>query len=105
MPLPILLPIFLIAGFLISDPALACAVCGAGEDESTGAFMISTAMLTFTPLMVLGAIGYYLFRRFHPEGKSLFEAFKSALSPSESSGQRPDHHPSPVPVRSPRSPS
>lgn len=60
---------------LKADPALACAVCGIGEDESTGAFMISTAMLTFTPLFALGGIGYFVYRRFNPSTKSWRQAF------------------------------
>lgn len=54
----------LIIALLRADLALGCAVCGVGEDESTAAFMISTAMLTFTPLFVLGGIGYFVYRRF-----------------------------------------
>lgn len=67
------------AAFFFPDSAWACAVCGIGEDESTGAFMISTAMLTFTPLTVMGVIGYYLYRRFNPEAPRLGDVIKSAF--------------------------
>lgn len=65
---------------LKADPALACAVCGIGEDESTGAFMISTAMLTFTPLFALGGIGYFVYRRFNPSTKSWRLSMKEAFA-------------------------
>lgn len=64
-------------GMLYAEPALACAVCGIGEDESTAAFMISTAMLTFTPLTVLGLVGYHVYRRFNPDSPTLLTALKS----------------------------
>lgn len=76
------------AAFFVSEGAWACAVCGIGEDESTGAFMISTAMLTFTPLTVMGVIGYYLFRRFNPEAPRLGDAIKGLFSPEQTAPVR-----------------
>lgn len=65
---------------LYAGPAMACAVCGIGEDESTAAFMISTAMLTFTPLTVLGLIGYHVYRRFNPDSPTLLAALKALFT-------------------------
>lgn len=70
----IVIGIALIIALLKADMALGCAVCGVGEDESTAAFMISTAMLTFTPLFVLGGIGYFVYRRFHAKEPASLES-------------------------------
>lgn len=85
----LVLAVMFAAAFVFPDSAWACAVCGIGEDESTGAFMISTAMLTFTPLTVMGVIGYYLYRRFNPEAPRLGDAIKGLFRAEQ-----------PAPVRS-----
>lgn len=87
--LPILSATLLVAAtFFVSEGAWACAVCGIGEDESTGAFMISTAMLTFTPLTVMGVIGYYLYRRFNPEAPRLGDAIKGLFQAEQTAPVR-----------------
>ncbi len=49
------------AGLLMSPQwALACAVCGAGPEESRDAFMYSTIILTALPLMLLFGGLYWL---------------------------------------------
>ncbi|MEZ4742408.1 MAG: hypothetical protein R3B45_08180 [Bdellovibrionota bacterium] len=56
-----LLTVFLISTF-ISSKAYACAVCGFGED-SRYAFISTTALLTFVPLIMIGSIFYWVYRR------------------------------------------
>ena len=41
----------------------ACSVCGPGTEESRMAFMLMTAFMTFTPLLFLGSLVWYLRHR------------------------------------------
>ncbi len=43
--------------------ALACSVCFTGVKNTLPAFQITTALLTFTPLIVIGTFVYVLYRR------------------------------------------
>lgn len=44
-------------GLFASNPLMACAVCGFGEDDgSRVAFLITTALMTLTPLCVAGLL-------------------------------------------------
>ncbi len=43
--------------------AIACAVCGVGLEESRLAFILTTAFLTFLPLMMIGGTIWWLRRR------------------------------------------
>lgn len=40
--------------------AFPCAVCGFGQDGSQFAFILTTGILTFTPLILGGAVIFYL---------------------------------------------
>jgi hypothetical protein len=42
--------------------ALACAVCGFGEDKSSQTFLYSTMVLSLVPLGLIGGILYWLYR-------------------------------------------
>jgi hypothetical protein len=55
----------LLSGFLLlnSSTLLACAVCGVGKEESRMAFIITTGILTFVPLIVIGFVIYYIYRQ------------------------------------------
>lgn len=46
--------------FLINTPLLACSVCGYTKEDSQIAFIVTTALLTFVPLLFIGAVVYYL---------------------------------------------
>ncbi len=41
---------------LASSPALACAVCGAGEDRAQGSYLVMTLIISLLPLGMLGGI-------------------------------------------------
>lgn len=51
--------ILLIAAW-VSVPLLACSVCGYAAPESRAAFILTTALLSFAPLMFIGAVVWYL---------------------------------------------
>ena len=46
--------------FLMNTPVLACSVCGYTEEDSQVAFIVTTALLTFVPLLFIGGVVYYL---------------------------------------------
>ena len=49
---------------LVSDSALACTVCTGGQEEaSRKAFVVTTALLTFLPMVVVGAAVSFFVRR------------------------------------------
>jgi hypothetical protein len=47
---------------LAPSDALACAVCGFGEDKSSQIFLYSTMVLSLVPLGLIGGILYWLYR-------------------------------------------
>ena len=55
----------LISGFLLAHTSTlwACTVCGVGKEESRMAFIITTGILTFVPLIVIGFVIYYIHRQ------------------------------------------
>lgn len=56
---------FLFSGLLLaySSTLIACTVCGVGKEESRMAFIITTGLLTFIPLIVIGFVIYYIYRQ------------------------------------------
>lgn len=52
-----------LAGLLVPRAALACTVCGATKEESAWAFLLTTGLLTFLPLLILGTAGYFIRKR------------------------------------------
>ncbi len=44
----------------LSTPALACAVCGAGEEASQGSYVVMTLIISGLPLAMLGGIVGYI---------------------------------------------
>jgi hypothetical protein len=52
-----------LALLLVPDQALACAVCGFGDDPTLSWYLISTAFLSLIPLAAMGGIIYFLVRR------------------------------------------
>ena len=49
---------------LSSSKVLACAVCGFGDDESRSAFILTTGIMTFVPLIFIGSVIFYMRRRY-----------------------------------------
>jgi hypothetical protein len=58
-----IVPILALAASTLSSEALACTVCGFGNDPSKGAFIATTGIMTFIPLIMLGAVVWYIWRR------------------------------------------
>ncbi len=50
------------AAFLASS-AEACSVCAVGKEEARVAYYATTAILSFLPLIMIGGMVYYLFKR------------------------------------------
>ena len=50
--------------FSVSSPLIACAVCGVGKEESRLAFILTTGILTITPLIMLVGGAYYVYGRY-----------------------------------------
>lgn len=48
--------------------ALACSVCFDASDENRQAFFDATVLLTMTPLLAIGAGGYWVYRQMNPLG-------------------------------------
>ncbi|HIG00200.1 MAG TPA: hypothetical protein EYQ66_02650 [Myxococcales bacterium] len=49
---------------VVSDPVLACTVCSGGQEEaSRKAFVGTTALLTFLPMVVAGSAIWFFVRR------------------------------------------
>ena len=60
----LLLPAGTLVLTLAPRAAQACAVCFSGRtDETRVAFILTTALLTFLPFVLLGAAGWWLWRR------------------------------------------
>ena len=53
----------LLTGLLLAPSAWACAVCNDPEDASNLTFGLSTAFLSFLPLLAMAALGWWLWRR------------------------------------------
>lgn len=48
---------------MFAQQAVACSVCGVGKEEARTAYWATTAILSFLPLIMIGAVVYYLFKR------------------------------------------
>ncbi|MBC2605146.1 hypothetical protein [Pelagicoccus albus] len=44
--------------------AQACSVCVVSNDESRAAYYATTAFLSFLPLMMIGGVVYYIFKKY-----------------------------------------
>jgi hypothetical protein len=47
----------------IASQVYACPVCGVGRDGTTSAYLMTAALMSIVPLVMAGAIIYYLFRQ------------------------------------------
>lgn len=43
--------------------ALSCTVCGFGQGESQDAFILTTAFMTLVPLIMIGSVVFFIYRR------------------------------------------
>jgi hypothetical protein len=48
---------------LLAEVAFACPVCGFGQDKARGAFIATTAIMTFIPLTMIGGLLVWLRQR------------------------------------------
>ena len=54
--------LFLIT-LLTTSQAYTCPVCGVGRDGTTSAYLMTAALMSLVPLVMAGAIVYYLVRQ------------------------------------------
>lgn len=58
--------ILLLLTLVSTQVLLACPVCGFGQDGSQSAFLLTTALLTFAPIVFIGSIiGYLVYKSRH----------------------------------------
>lgn len=50
-------------GFSLVSAAQACSVCVVGKEEARSAYYATTAVLSFLPLIMIGGVVYYLFKK------------------------------------------
>lgn len=50
-------------GLALASAAQACSVCVTGKEEARSAYYATTAILSFLPLMMIGGLILYLFKR------------------------------------------
>lgn len=48
---------------VVAAPALACSVCGVGQESTEGSYLAMTGVLSLLPLAMLGGLAFWLFRR------------------------------------------
>ena len=58
-----LLVLSLLLLLLPSGLAYSCATCGYGQSSSTGAFILTTGIMTSVPLLAFGGIAYWIYRK------------------------------------------
>ena len=64
MPRPLVSALWLVLTAMgLASQADACAVCGFGRDGTTSAYLMTAALMSTVPLVMGGAIVYYLFRQ------------------------------------------
>jgi hypothetical protein len=75
-----LVPLFL----GIASQVAACPVCGVGRDGTASVYLMTAILMCTVPLMMVGAIAYYLFRQTqhdqHRQRKRASQASPSAPS-------------------------
>jgi len=55
--------LFFSINLFVSSAAFSCSVCGFGEDPARWAFIFTTVILTFVPLIAIGGVVYYAWSR------------------------------------------
>ena len=51
----------------ITSEVVACPVCGVGRDGTASVYLMTAVLMCIVPLMMFGAMAYYLFRRTKPD--------------------------------------
>lgn len=64
---------FLSVLLLNVEPARACSVCFSATDEARVAYYLTTALMMVVPLLLLAAIGFWLYRSFAKQRAELHE--------------------------------
>lgn len=54
----------LLTSIWLAPPVVACSVCGYASEESRTAFILTTALLSFAPLTFIGAVAWYLKKKY-----------------------------------------
>ncbi|MBK1878557.1 hypothetical protein [Pelagicoccus mobilis] len=57
------LAFFLIAALSLVSVSQACSVCVVGKEEARTAYYATTAILSFLPLIMIGGVVYYIFKK------------------------------------------
>jgi hypothetical protein len=52
-----------LSSMAMSSQALACSACGFGEDPTRWAFIFTTGLLTFIPLLMIGSVVFLIYKR------------------------------------------
>ncbi|TNE90097.1 MAG: hypothetical protein EP330_09725 [Deltaproteobacteria bacterium] len=52
-----------LAGLTLPGVAEACAVCFSATESNRGAFIGTTVFLTILPLLMIGSVAFYVYRR------------------------------------------
>jgi hypothetical protein len=78
----------------MTSQVYACPVCGVGRDGTTSAYLMTAALMSLVPLVMAGAIVYYLVRQAkHDSGRSPERPFHRQSwrkpVPSRSTGSGP----------------
>lgn len=85
--LPQLLSMFVL--FVASTPAIAhaCPMCFAGGDQNQAAFLYGSIFLMVVPVMTLGGLGFWAYRRIKTiDGEIMRSDTVAPVSPQNSSG-------------------
>ena len=71
---------------LVTDSALACTVCTGGQEEaSRKAFVVTTALLTFLPMVVVGAaVSFFVRRTLDQEKRNVQDRTEPAVPGNQS---------------------
>lgn len=74
------------AGFLsllASSPALACAVCGAGDDPAKGTLLTMSIIISLLPLAMLGGILGWVVHRTRVAAREADDAARAPGTPQQ----------------------
>ncbi|MDQ8201130.1 hypothetical protein QEH56_23390 [Pelagicoccus enzymogenes] len=55
--------IVFLAALGLAASAEACSVCAVGKEEARAAYYATTAILSFLPLIMIGGVVYFLFKK------------------------------------------
>lgn len=70
----------------IASQVAACPVCGVGRDGTASVYLMTAILMCTVPLMMVGAIAYYLFRQTQHDQHRQRERASQASPPQRSLG-------------------